>query len=624
MTLNLRNRILLPSLALLLLVTAGLSLVSFSMSRKALDDSYDGQLRQICSSSLQQIENWVEGQKNNIVHWAAQPHVLAALQENNPTGPNRVVVSGELAHALKLYGFFANLQLMDTNGDAVACSDLSRVGNLNVLDRQYFKDAMAGRAVISAVLKNKLTGNPIVVVAAPVMEGENIRGVLSASLDLNWFSAQVIDRIKVLKTGYAVLYDEKGVFISHPNKSLILSAKLTDYAWTGPLQQAPEGDLLYTFDGVENRAMFKNSDALHWGLLVTVPVAEVLVPVQRMKHVNIFIGLGVVVVGAVVMFFTARSISRPIQQMTVNLDSCSAESISAAGQVSNASQSLAEGASEQASSLEETSASLEEMSSMTQRNADSATQANELARAARKAADGGTVDMQAMSKAMTDIKTSSDDIAKIIKTIDEIAFQTNILALNAAVEAARAGEAGAGFAVVAEEVRNLAQRSAQAAKETAAKIEGAITKTTQGVQISAKVAASLSEIVDKVRQVDTLITEVATASREQNDGVQQINRAIGQMDVVVQRNAAGAEESAAAAEELNAQALSLNEIISTLRHLVDGRASASHPLAAAEPVGQKAAALARPTPIASARGGGVRLTRVPAGAGHHDNFFKDH
>jgi methyl-accepting chemotaxis protein len=166
---------------------------------------------------------------------------------------------------------------------------------------------------------------------------------------------------------------------------------------------------------------------------------------------------------------------------------------------------------------------------------------------------------------MEAIKVSSDDIAKIIKTIDEIAFQTNILALNAAVEAARAGEAGMGFAVVADEVRNLAQRSAQAAKETAGKIEGAITKTGQGVEISSKVAQTLNEIVTKARQVDELVAEVASASREQTEGITQINTAVGQMDKVTQSNAANAEESAAAAEELNAQAEVMKQSVAELR-----------------------------------------------------------
>jgi len=179
-----------------------------------------------------------------------------------------------------------------------------------------------------------------------------------------------------------------------------------------------------------------------------------------------------------------------------------------------------------------------------------------------------------MSQAMQALKDSSNDIAKIIRAIDEIAFQTNILALNAAVEAARAGEAGMGFAVVADEVRNLAQRSAQAAKETAAKIDGAITSTAQGVQISAKVADTLGEIVAKVRQVDDLVSEVASASKEQTTGIVQINAAVGQMDKVTQSNAASAEECAAAAEELNAQAATMKQAVGELTRLVTSSAVA--------------------------------------------------
>jgi methyl-accepting chemotaxis protein len=210
------------------------------------------------------------------------------------------------------------------------------------------------------------------------------------------------------------------------------------------------------------------------------------------------------------------------------------------------------------------------MSSMTKRNAENAQRANAIARQARQAADKGVADMQTMNSAMAAIKVSSDDIAKIIKTIDEIAFQTNILALNAAVEAARAGEAGMGFAVVADEVRNLAQRSAQAAKETAAKIEGAIGKTGQGVEISRKVAAALNEIVTKAREMDELAAEVANGSNEQAQGIVQVNAAVGQMDKVTQSNAVSAEESAAAAQELNAQAGIMKETVNQLAKLVGG------------------------------------------------------
>jgi methyl-accepting chemotaxis protein len=275
-----------------------------------------------------------------------------------------------------------------------------------------------------------------------------------------------------------------------------------------------------------------------------------------------------------------RSITKPIRQVADALSAGAEQTAGAAGQVSSASQSLAEGASEQAASLEETSSSLEEMSSMTKRNAETANKVKEVGSEARKAGDLGVKDMTALVGAMDAIKTSSADIAKIIKTIDEIAFQTNILALNAAVEAARAGEAGAGFAVVADEVRNLAQRCAQAAKETAGKIEDAVQKSAVGADISAKVAKSLEEIVGKARQVDEMAGEVAAASQEQSQGIAQVNTAVTQMDKVTQSNAANAEESAAAAEELTAQAESLKEAVSELLRLVDGQGRQAGALAA--------------------------------------------
>lgn len=289
-------------------------------------------------------------------------------------------------------------------------------------------------------------------------------------------------------------------------------------------------------------------------------------------------------VGCSFAFFINRSINKALRKISDGLMSGADQTSAAAIQVSAASQSLAEGASEQAASLEETSSSLEEMASMTQRNAESSAKVKELGSQARSAGDTGLRDMGDMTQAMQAIKASSDEIAKIIKTIDEIAFQTNILALNAAVEAARAGEAGMGFAVVADEVRSLAQRAAQAAKETAGKIEDAVSKSTRGVEICSKVAKGLEEIVSKARQVDELAGEVATASREQSQGIVQVNTAVTQMDKVTQSNAASAEESASAAEELNAQADTLKDSVAELMRLVGGastvaestRSSATH------------------------------------------------
>jgi methyl-accepting chemotaxis protein len=234
---------------------------------------------------------------------------------------------------------------------------------------------------------------------------------------------------------------------------------------------------------------------------------------------------------------------------------------SASDEISNGAQSLAEGSNEQASSLEEVSSSLEEMSSMTKQNADNSNQAMILASEASAAAKEGDVTIRRMANAINQIKQSSDNTAKIVKSIDDIAFQTNLLALNAAVEAARAGEAGKGFAVVAEEVRNLAMRSADAAKSTADMIEESVKTADNGVKITEEVAVSLGQIVSRTGKVGDLIAEIAAASKEQASGIEQVNTAVAQMNSVTQQNASNSEESASAAEELNNQAAELAAMV---------------------------------------------------------------
>lgn len=252
-----------------------------------------------------------------------------------------------------------------------------------------------------------------------------------------------------------------------------------------------------------------------------------------------------------------RNLDEGLAQVNVASEQVSA----ASGQISAGSQSLAEGASEQASSLEEISSSLEEMSSMTRQNADSSSQAKTLAQSALSSAEKGNEAMREMKGTIDKIKSTSDETAKIVITIDEIAFQTNLLALNAAVEAARAGEAGKGFAVVAEEVRNLAQRSAEASRTTADLIEGSVRSADDGVRMTEMVANLLDEIATGARKVSDLVGDIASASGEQSQGIDQLNLAVTDLDKVTQLNAANAEESASAAEELNGQSEEMRSLV---------------------------------------------------------------
>jgi methyl-accepting chemotaxis protein len=452
----------------------------------------------------------------------------------------------------------------------------------------YLVPRDAAREVLLEPTPIKVGDNEVLktTIVIPILDKGKVAGVVGLDFTLQNLS-ELLAKQKISHGGYAALISNQLRFVYHATTERIGKGINDVDRWIEPfIPKIKAGEPFVT----ESYSYTSKTTAMRigapvrigqtgapWLMLITWPTGEVMASVNQLRNLTLLVGAGVLLLVLGVVWTLARSIARPIHDVADNLKIGAEQVTAAAASISEASATVAGGASAQAASVEETSSSCEELTSMTKRNVEHAERAHALAQKTQQAADQGRTEMETMLGAMHEIQASSASIAKIIKTIDEIAFQTNILALNAAVEAARAGEAGAGFAVVADEVRNLAQRAATAARETAAQIEDAIARTKHGGEICQRVAASFAQIDEHARQVNALVGEISTGAGEQTRGIDHISSAMGQIETSVQTAAAQTEETATAAEELNAQARVLHNNVAVLFALIGNVRSPARP-----------------------------------------------
>ena len=438
--------------------------------------------------------------------------------------------------------------------------------------RPNVENAAKGRSWIGEVGKSPATGRPVVLITVPIVEKGSVIGIVGTPIDLNTFSSGLIKDSTFGRTGYVFVLDKNGLTIAHPDEKHILNTDLSKLDFGRKMMEQRNGAIEYVWKDVTKIGLVRTSEKRGWLVAATAERSEVMEGVNRIRLYSIALGLCGVAGLAAVIWLVTLGIHTKLRRTIEEIDGGADDTANAAAQVSAASQSLAEGASRQAASLEEASSSLEELASSAKRNAGNAQQANALMADAGKVVVSAQESMGRLNDAIGEIKKSSDDTAKIVKTIDEIAFQTNLLALNAAVEAARAGDAGKGFAVVAEEVRNLAQRAGEAARNTTALIDQAAKSSEKGVAIADETRTALATVAGSAQKIGVLISEISSASDEQATGVEQVNTAVRQMDSVTQETAANAEESAASSEELSAQAEQLKRVVNDLVGVVDGGA----------------------------------------------------
>ncbi len=567
---NFRQKLMTAVILVPVLCIGAMGVVSYMIAQEQVQIQEGRRLTDIARNSMSKLSIWMADRERDAILFSENGVFKAATigQRLDEAQERLRIYQGHSPYYENIFVMAPSGRiLMDATGDL---SDGEGLSGKPILEKIMDK-ARQGGTWVSDVQKDTGSGEPVFLITAPISANGNLTGVMGAAVNLKSFSDYFLGKEN---TTYTYIVDADGRIISHPDPGTIFNTDISDQTFGRTLIGNDSGEVAYDWEGLRRIGRFVTYQPKNWTVVTAVRESELMAPLKKMRLLFLALGGVMILLLSTIIWLISRSMLKVISRAVYDMEMMSDQVASAAHQISGSSGQLAEGASEQAASLEETSSSLEQMASMTHSNASNANEAKGLVNSARKSMDQADATMSRLNVSMEEISKASKETQKIVKTIDEISFQTNLLALNAAVEAARAGEAGAGFAVVADEVRNLAMRAAEAARNTAALIEGTVKKIKANVGLVEEANDRFTAAAEGTARIESLVEEIAAASSEQASGIEQVNRAVSEMDKVTQQNAANAQESASAAEQMNAQAELMKTIVAKLVSLL-GRSAAA-------------------------------------------------
>ncbi len=580
MTISLQNRFLIPTIAFLIISTAAVTWISADQTRASLKTAILQQISHQNKSTAAMIRQWIRSQETFLTHLSHQHLFASALQEGGIGKASRRMVSAELGTIQSDYPFYTNISLADQTGRIVSSSNPDQWVGQNAASRSFFTRAMAGHISVSHFLHSADTGDDEqrnnsrrheFVVSVPVRtDGDDkAQGVIFATVPYAHIFTGFLKHVDNGLGGSAYIIDGTG------EKRICRDCGKNGRDGVAPelaaaVRRHASGELTHSMGKKDFLSVFQRIGESGWFTVISVSTDQLYKPVNRIFRQSFWVSAIIILAAILFTLLNVKRTVRRIFRIVHGLNENAGQVFSASNEVATSSQALAEGASRQASAIEESSTALRETASITRRNADNSRIANGSMDEVRQVVAQANHFMTDITASMEDISAASRKSSNIIQTIDEIAFQTNLLSLNAAVEAARAGEAGAGFAVVAEEVRRLARRSADAAQNTSGLLEQTLSKVVEGNLLVAQTNDIFEQVGESVERTNTLVREITEASEEQAHRIEQVTAAVSEMEKVTQHNAASAEESASASEEMSAQAQQMKQFVGNLMDILSG------------------------------------------------------